>query len=241
MEEDTQEKLTKKERRALKKEQKEKERSQHERTKSMQKLVLWILGTILIIAGFFFLKRAASAPATNVTPMLTTVSPDDWTKGASESAKLVVEYSDFQCPACKTYHPIVKRLLDEHGDQLTFVHRHFPLQQHKNAEAAARAAEAAGKQGKFWEMHDLLFDNQENWSESTNAKELFTQYAGKLSLKTEQFTADMESDEVKQQVNNDYSSGMRAQINSTPSFFLNGKPIQPKSYDHFVQLVNESQ
>jgi protein-disulfide isomerase len=170
------------------------------------------------------------------------VAASDQTKGNSESKVLLVEYSDFQCPACGRYYPLLKQLNQELGDQIQFVYRHFPLKQtHKNAEPAAFAAEAAGKQGKFWEMHDLIFEGQKDWSEKRNAKETFAEYAQSLNLDMERFKTDVESKEIKNKVRNDYSSGIKAGVNSTPTLFLNGKKLQnPRGYEELKQLVEEA-
>jgi protein-disulfide isomerase len=93
------------------------------------------------------------------------VAQDDWVKGNKDSKVIVVEYSDFQCPACAAYFPMVEQVMDEYKDKVAFVYRHFPLTSiHPHAEPMARAAEAAGKQGKFWEMYELIFKNQNAWS-----------------------------------------------------------------------------
>ena len=115
------------------------------------------------------------------------------------------------------------------------------LHYNKNAEAAARAAEAAGKQGKFWEMHDLLFDLQDEWSQEKNAKDKFLEYAQSLDLDLDQFEADIDSKEVKDKVTQDYQSGLRLGVNSTPTFFLNGLKLQnPETYEEFKNLIESS-
>ena len=107
------------------------------------------------------------------------------------ATSVLIEYSDFQCPACKAYYPVVSKIADELGTKVQVVYRNYPLSQlHKNARTAASAAEAAGKQGKFWEMHDVLFINQEKWSESKDVKRDFSAYAKAIGLSVEQFTQD---------------------------------------------------
>ncbi|NUQ57035.1 MAG: DsbA family protein [Candidatus Paceibacter sp.] len=169
------------------------------------------------------------------------LSATDQIKGNASSTNVIIEYSDFQCPACASYHPIVKQFVADSGDKVAFVYRHFPLPQHKNAKTSAAAAEAAGKQGKFWEMHDLIFENQKAWENSAKAEEIFTGYARQLGLNVEQFAADYNSEEIKAKVDADYKSGVKAGVNSTPSFFLNGKKItNPRSYDEFKTLLQQN-
>ena len=119
-----------------------------------------------------------------------------------------------------------------------------PLRQiHPNAQLAAQAAEAVGKQEKFWEMHDMIFENQRTWSNQMRgqAEETFVSYASALNIDIEQFKTDMDSEEVKDKVNNDYQSGIRARVNSTPTFFLNGERIQnPRSYEEFRNIINQA-
>jgi protein-disulfide isomerase len=116
-----------------------------------------------IIAGLIALIIFGGSGTPDYSGGKTTVPPiaEEWVRGSATSTTILVEYSDFQCPACKAYEPLVEQMVAKYGDRVAFVYREFPLYQiHVNADAAARAAEAAGKQGKFWEMHDLLFANQ---------------------------------------------------------------------------------
>lgn len=166
---------------------------------------------------------------------------DDHIKnGNFSSAVTIIEYSDFQCPACGVYYPITKKLLETNGARVQFVYRYFPLRTiHQNAVAAARAAESAGKQGKFWEMHDFLFERQKEWSDEKNVRDALTRYAGELGLNVGQFLADFESSTVKDRVDRDYQSGERAGVEGTPTFFLNGKKIDtPRSYDEFQKIID---
>ena len=128
-----------------------------------------------------------------------------------------------------------------YGRQVRFAYRHFPLPQHKNAKLAATVAEAAGKQGKFWEMHDLIFQNQSDWSEEKNAAVIFAQYAQDLQLDLAKFQTDIASEEIKAKIENDYKSGVKAGVNSTPSFFLNGKKLDnPRNYDEFKNAIEQA-
>ena len=201
----------------------------------------------LVLGGMVFgmVKIASRNSPDNKQPLSLTsaVIESDWIKGDKDSKIIITEYSDFQCPACASYYEIVKQIHKEFGDKLAIVYRHFPLRQiHANAEIAALSAEAAGKQGKFWEMHDIIFENQKKWESEKNAGEIFIKYAEDLGLNTEQFKQDLDSKEVKDKVEADYQSGVKAGVNHTPTFFINGKEIQnPRSYEEFKNIINEAE
>jgi protein-disulfide isomerase len=134
----------------------------------------------------------------------------------------IVEFSDFQCPACMSIQAPLQELLTKYGEKISFVYRHFPLTTiHPFAMQAAYASEAAGKQGKFFEMHDMLFARQASWSTS-NPESTFVTYAKELGLDTERFVSDMKSKEVKDIVSNDSLAATRFRIRGTPTFFVNG-------------------
>lgn len=139
----------------------------------------------------------------------------------------IIEYSDFQCPGCRAYYPIVEEMLAKRGPQVTFVYRHFPLPQHFNAYPSAQAAEAAGRQGKFFEMGYLLFLDQDKWKEMSakEAADLFREYASSLSLDLTRFDADFNDSSLKNKIRNDYKSGVKLQVNQTPTFFVDGKKL----------------
>jgi protein-disulfide isomerase len=173
------------------------------------------------------------------------VTPDDWIQGDIQAPAVLVEYSDFQCPACAAYYPLTKRLQKELGpDKFLFVYRNFPLYQiHANARLAAQAAEAAGKQKKFWEMHDRLFETQQTWEEydTNKAQNTFASYAESLKLNKDQFIKDLNSPEVKQAVEDDIQSGEAAKVDATPTFFLNGKKLPLVSnYEEFKKIIEQT-
>ena len=210
--------------------------------KKIKEYIIFGIIIAVIIGGFVFVGvkfGKNSGFEASVLPV-NAISDSDWIKGNKESKITLIEYSDFQCPACVSYYPIIKQVIDSYGDKLVFAYRHFPLSQHKNAELAAITAEAAGRQGKFWEMHDAIFNNQKEWSENSNAKELFIKYAGDISLNIEQLKSDMTSEELKNKVKSDLNSGISAGVNSTPTFFLNGKKISPQSYEDFKNIIEQS-
>ncbi|WP_234568549.1 DsbA family protein [Rhodohalobacter sp. 614A] len=150
----------------------------------------------------------------------------------------ILKYSDYQCPACKAYVPIENQLKAEYGDMVELEYRYFPLQGHQFSDLAARSAEAANQQGKFQEMHNLIFQYQEQWSQG-GAEEYFFDFAEQIGLDMEQFEEDLESDEVAETVNRQRQEGIRRTVNSTPTYFLNGQKLRqnPRSYDQFKAIV----
>ncbi|OGH37853.1 MAG: hypothetical protein A3B44_01170 [Candidatus Levybacteria bacterium RIFCSPLOWO2_01_FULL_38_21] len=166
------------------------------------------------------------------------VSKEDPATGNPNAKVILVEYSDFQCPACAAYHSLVKQLLSEYNGKIYFVYRYFPLATHQNAMISAQTAYAASLQDKFWEMHDMLFQTQDSWAKSSKAREAFVDYAKKLNLDINKFKTDLESDKGKNFINDTYNKGLAIGINSTPTFFINGVKIQnPRTYDDFKKLI----
>ncbi|HEY9583621.1 MAG TPA: thioredoxin domain-containing protein [Candidatus Paceibacterota bacterium] len=192
----------------------------------------------LIVWGLIVAANKAEREG-NAVASVDEVTSSDWVKGATSSAVTLIEYSDFQCPACGSYFPVVERLLLE-NPQVRFVYRHFPLQQHVNAFAASQASEAAGEQGKFWEMHETLFTNQTAWEISKTVKTIFEGYAQDLGLDMDKFKNDYSSKEISDKINTDLKSGLKAGINSTPTFYLNGKKIQQNGYEEFKKLISDA-
>jgi len=160
---------------------------------------------------------------------------------ASSSAKVtLVEFGDYQCPACVVYHPLVKQLLTEFSGKVNFVFRNFPLSQHANAPISAYAVEAAGLQGKYWQMHDKVYESATDWVASTDAKTIFIGYAGNLGLDMDKFRTDIDSSAVKDKVQKDTNDGNLINISATPTFYINGIKITnlPGSYEDFKKLVS---
>ncbi len=179
-----------------------------------------IAATFLIVLGAtLFSGGGSQPPATPDQPVAAEVlvRSDSHTLGPQDAKVTVVEFSDFECPACKEAEPTVEQILAKYKDKIRFVYRHFPLPQHTDAFAAAEAAEAAALQGKFWEMHNLLFEK----SPALSMDDLKT-YAKDLGLNTEKFNKDLDSDAVRQRVLADQADGNKAGISATPTFFING-------------------
>ena len=233
--------ITKRERRELKRQEKLEQQENGAKSRLIKRFLLWALvlaGTAGLIFGM--VKLGGSEPEQSAI-LINAVSPSDWTKGNKEAKVILVEYSDFQCPACAYYQPLFKKLSEEFGDKITFAYRHFPLRQHQNARLAAYAAEAAGRQNKFWEMHDLIFENQNRWENRGDAENIFTGYARTLGLDIDEFKNGLSSKEIKDKVENDYQSGIRSNVNATPTVFLNGEKIKvPPNYDELQNIINEA-
>ena len=148
--------------------------------------------------------------------------------GKKDSKVVLIEYGDFQCPGCGGIHPTIKKVTEKYKDQIAFVFRNFPIaSKHPNARAAAAAVEAAGLQGKYWEMHNMVFESQASWENLTanDRGNFFIDYAKQLHLDESKFKADMESENTSQKINYDQALGKKAGVEATPTFFLNGKKI----------------
>jgi protein-disulfide isomerase len=150
--------------------------------------------------------------------LVTNVGPRDHVQGPADAPVTLLEYGEYQCPFCGAAHPVVKAVQRHLRDSLRFAFRHFPLSTiHEYAEGAAEAAEGAGAQGKFWEMHDTLFQNQPELD-----YESLLGYAEELGLDLERFAAEMDNHVYEPRVREDFISGVRSGVNGTPTFFING-------------------
>jgi protein-disulfide isomerase len=144
--------------------------------------------------------------------------PSDHIQGPKDAPVTLIEYGDFQCPYCGMAYPVVKQVQGRMGESMCFVFRHFPLTEvHPFAEGAAEAAEAAEEQGKFWEMHDTLYENQ-----NTLAPEDLVSYAQQLRLDVPRFITDLKTHAHAKRIREDFLSGVRSGVNGTPTFFING-------------------
>jgi protein-disulfide isomerase len=168
-----------------------------------------------------------------MTKLKRPVVDSDHQKGAAEAKVILVEYGDYQCPYCGHAYPLLQHLLDEFSVTLLFVFRNFPLRKvHPLALKAAYAAEAAGVQGRFWEMHDLIFTNQKKLRENS-----FSLFASSLGLNVSLFETDMQSPAIISIVEADFMGGLRSGLNATPSFFINESKLN--SYDgSYLSLKN---
>jgi protein-disulfide isomerase len=192
-----------------------------------------VVGVILVVLfGGAILLSSMSNEKNNAGVML-----NEHVKGNSEASVVLVEYSDFQCPACAAFQPAVSELLAEYGDSIRFEYRHFPLPIHQFAINAAIAAEAAGQQGKFFEYHDLLFQNQQEWSTMAVPAGLFSSYAEQLGLDVEKFQRHLKSTVIRDAVRDSSKEARELNLTSTPTFFLNGEKMEFSTFEEFIGQV----
>lgn len=230
-------KLTKKEKEEIKKIEKleaEKNLQSQKKAKTFGIIAAVVIIITLAVLGLIKLSNSTSQAA-NIPP----VSNSDITDGNKNAKVTLIEYSDFECPACAMYNPIVLDLISQYGKDVLFIYRFFPLPQHTDSVPAAKAAFAAWKQGKFREMEDLLFTNQKDWTGQDNVTQTFEKYAKSLNLNIDQYKKDFNSKEANEKITNDFKGG-ESQITYTPTFFLNGRKIDnPQSEDEFKKLIKD--
>ncbi len=194
--------------------------SKKRRNKKIQIGLLVFIG-ILLLGSFIFSRARERRYETNIN-----IENKKHIKGSENAKYTLVEYSDFQCPACRSASIGLMELLKKNPDTFNIEFKHFPLRIiHGNAQLAAQAAEAAGLQGKFWEMHDLLFEKQSDWNQSFNPKRFFKMYAKEIGLDVDRFAHDLKLDTIKNIVNSEYNEAQKLKLTGTPSFLLDGKKI----------------
>ncbi len=223
----------------------------------MDKITLWfIVGfvvlavTVVIVAGvmsggFSTAVNSTTTPAGFVATTVPAIASVDWTRGNPKASVTVVEYADYECPACATWAPIMSQLVQNFSSTVLFAFRNFPLYSiHPDAQISAQAAEAAGLQGKYWEMHDLLYQKQNEWvtaSLDTVVSQYFDGYAASLGLDVNKFNQDIRSSTVTAKIAVDVASGNAASVGHTPTFFLNLEQIpNPNSYDDFKAVLDRA-
>ncbi len=205
------------------------------------KVVLGIGAAAVILAFGVFLMSSSNTQISSAKADPKLLIKDQSHKIASDSAKVtVVEFGDYQCPACAQAHPIVKKVLVDYQGKINFVFRNFPLPQHKNGSAAAEAAEAAGTQGKFWEMYNKLYETQNSWAELGDPTQIFVQYAKDLQLDSEKFEQDLIANKYADIINSDKADGIALGVNSTPTFFINGEKVASVlTYQEFKTKIDQ--
>ena len=184
----------------------------------MKKFIYIVIICALVVGGIVLIKK-------NKKPIV--AGPTNHLYGNTAASVKLVEYGDFQCPGCGGFFPLLKELKERYKDDISFQFVNFPLTQlHQNAQAAHRAAQAASNQNKFWEMHDLLYTNQNNWKDSTNAPKDFEAFATQLSLDMTKYRKDFASAETNAIIAADIETGQQKKVTGTPTFFLVGKQIE---------------
>lgn len=236
--------LTKEERKKLRQEEWKKQLASEEKKKRFGKIGWWVGGIALVAFSIWFIMTVVNTPSTPTTATtLTAPGPKttDMTFGNPKAKVVLTEYADFQCPGCGAFYPIVKKLTQDYKDKVFFVYRFFPLTNiHRNALQSSEAGYAASKQGKFWEMHDLLFAHQNDWAELSDPTDTFVGYAQQIGLDTTKFKQDMTSSDTEKYIQSQYQSALDIGLPGTPTFFINGKQIRtPNGYDAFKQVIDQ--
>ncbi|MDO8335559.1 MAG: thioredoxin domain-containing protein [Candidatus Saccharibacteria bacterium] len=208
----------------------------------------WIIFAVIcvvLLGGLVLNKKSSDVRVDNLDPAKIITSDNkgaqipDHVFGTTSQKVVLIEYGDFQCPACGNLYPALHPLKDRYKDQLTFVFRNFPLTSiHPNALAGATAAEAAGLQDKFWEYHDKLYESQDAWSTADTDKRtgIFVAYAKELGLDTTKFKKDLENEKVSNKIDRDQALGKKIGASSTPTLVLNGKIIDQSKWETSQKL-----
>ena len=194
---------------------------------------------IVVMLGYYAFNTGSSTS----TPSEVTVSLDDHIRANKDASVTLVEFGDFQCPACGAYEPLVSKAVAESAQDVRFVFRHYPLTQiHQNALLAAKYAEASSIQGKFWEMHDVLYAKQQEWSASPQVKTLFEGYAKTIGMDVVKLTSDSQSSAVEAKILAQLKEGTKLGVQGTPTFFINGKKLEnnPRSVDELKKLIQDA-
>lgn len=228
--------LTKRQKRELKRQEYEQERMKSSRRRRGAAFVWWGLG-ILVLVAIIWAIVAASDPVAVAFD-----DSDDPFQGSETASVVVREFSDFQCPACRSAEPLVAAINEEFGDKIKFVYKDYPLTGiHDRAYVAAIAAQCAMPENRFWAFHDRLFQNQSSWSTMSepDAKAVFAGYAGELGMNVDNFNSCLDSSETRAKVDQDMAEGNRNGVNATPTFFINDTRVQNVglSLDSMKQMI----
>jgi protein-disulfide isomerase len=200
---------------------------------------VFIIGLVTIGVFIIIIVTASRNPGTG--PKLEQIKNEQFITsttpviGLKDSKVILLEFSDFECPACKAFAPVVNSLIEKYKDKVLFAYKNMPLPQHTNAMSAAIAAQAAYEQGKFWEYGDKLFDEQPDFS-----KEKYIQIAKDLGLDVDKFEKDLERADLAKRVEDDRQQALRIGVDSTPTFILNGQFVKLTTYDDLEkQIISE--
>src|SRR5439155_26324245 len=194
-------------------------------------IIVALVGLLAVGGGAFLYRAKRSAnPTPKISKTETLPSGESiHALGPANAAVTLEEFGDFQCPPCGALSGPINQLEKDYRPRLRVTFRHFPLVTHAHAQEAGCAAEAAGMQDRFWEMHDLLYREQAVWSKAADAPTLFNSYAGMLGLNLDRFKKDMDSDQVKTRVASDQKRGVELGVKSTPTIFVNNREVAPTS------------
>ena len=210
-------------------------------SKLLKPVVVIILAVGVAAGAAVYLSRGADKRTDNPNaPQHVEIKGSGHIRGPQKAQLTLVEFGDYECPVCGAWHPFVKELLNRYPQQLRLEFHHYPLVSvHRNAMAGAMAAEAAGEQGKYWEMHDALLEHQHEWGESPNPEPMLLGLASGLGLDLNQFTQSLHSSALQSKILQDVTQAQDLHIEGTPTFFINGEQIHPKlSMEDLVQLID---
>lgn len=193
-------------------------------------IIVALVGLITAGAGTM-LYRSRRVPSALVEMPAAELTPNKWLhlRGKADAPVTLEEYGDFQCPPCGTLSEPLNKLEEDYRGRLRLIFRHLPLKNHQHARAAALAAEAAAMQGKFWEMHDILYREQQVWSKAPEVSPLFNSYAGVIGLDVEKFKKDAAGAEAAVRVDADMRRAETLKISTTPTIFINKQLVPPSS------------
>jgi len=239
------EELSKEERKKLHQSQMQQKMKKEQHKNLFKKLSWWIGGALALglVVWVLIASAGSSSSSQNLNITIPPVTANDLINGPSTAKVTIVEYADFQCPGCGSLHPLLKQLLADENGKVRLVYRYFPLEQlHKNAKISAQAAYAANLQGKFWSLHDMLFEHQSDWAEVASPENIFVAYAQNLGLDTKKFLADMEDPKTAAFIVAEENKALNLGLPGTPSLFVNGKYISgnPSSYAALKSLVDQA-
>lgn len=202
-------------------------------------LVVVVVGAIGLAAWLKSISPTTVQPSSDIKGEKVFVRDYSPMTGSKDAKVTLVEFGDFQCPACAAANPAIMSVIDKYksNQDFNFVFRNFPLGQHNNAQISAEAAASAGAQGKFWEMDKLIYERQSNWADSLNPINTFAGYAQELSLDVNKFKEEISSSKYIDQITQDYADGTVLGVNGTPTFFLNGRKVE--SYTELDSRISE--
>ncbi len=204
-----------------------------------------VVTSIIVVVAAFTIgnkpsKKDQEQKVLGESQMKILLRKDTHLAGASKTEVTVVEFGDFQCPACAVAYQVVNQIKKKYEGKVRFAFREFPIAVHKNGYSSALAAETAGGQGMFWEMHDMLYDNQKEWSDRNDAIDIFTSYAKKIGIDADKFKKDVEDKKYDAKIQNDLKDGNMLGVNATPTFFINGKKYSGVlTYEDFMSKIEK--
>ncbi|HVZ66990.1 MAG TPA: thioredoxin domain-containing protein [Patescibacteria group bacterium] len=215
-------------------------RSSNPDSGNKMKTIIIALGSLLFLGFFalviFLIKQDQNKPIV--------LAADGYAVGPSNAKVTVVEFGDLQCPACKAYEPFVRQIRKDYAKNVKLIYKNFPLTSvHPNAMLAARAAVSAGNQGKFYEMHDLLYDKQEEWADlpASGAKDKIMGYAASLKLDMDKFAKDIDDSKTEDVIKKTQDEGIAVGVSGTPTFFVDNVKIEnPQSYQDFQKIIDNN-